>query len=796
MEVPKQIQALASQGISRVETEATIGRKLTDEELALFRRANAVRKLKRQQKRAAGPKSVSERVAAHVARANELGDFNLRPRHPRLKERCRFDLEAFGWYYCRPLLKHRASEFLKNGLLREAQNIILNGGKSVVEFGRGGGKTTHICHIASLWASLYGHRRYPVVISATGALGKKNLKTIKYILLNSKEIAQDFPAVAVPLRKIGGVSQRSSSITYHGQAVNAEWSANKIVLPMLRDSRGRPLDDGCGAIISSVGIGGAIRGANEVGQRPDFIIIDDPQTRKIAHSPKMVEDVINYIHNDVLMLAGHDRVLSAFVTITPQCFGDVATELTSQSKHPEWQVTVEPFVKRTCPNWDDLVRVFCEAYVEDAAAKDTRFSRSRAWYEANREAFAEVIVIDPLQFDPLLEVDAVHHVLNLRASLGEAAFNAEVMMQVASAESELSLSADLVASRLNGVPRGVLPMGTSAAFAFCDINLQKGKNLSWCVTAFGKGHVSAVVAYGKYPEVGNLIRPGMSDDAKAEAVSLAMLAVARKINDLNLHDAEGRRVCVETLGFDCGYQAAAVHRTVFRLNSMHPYPFRVIAVKGFGQKARDMKKNVVVKGDFWFELETRFKIRNGKNEVYSYRYLGSIPAYWKEKAQSGFLETPLMYGSTSLYGSDAVKHFIFSSEVCGETLVRKYNAERGGKFETAWDWVTTGENHYLDALTGCFVLASRYGYYERTTRLLERRFKMVTPISENPQEPEEIKPHEFHQDELFDPSRNTSIGENTTYAEPSDEPAPARRHQLVNKLKHHVHKFKRGRYRR
>lgn len=795
MDVKNTIQGLAAQGISRVEAEATVGHKFDDEELVLFRKATAARKLKIALKKARGPKSSSERVAAFVARANELGDFNLTPRHPRLKEYCRYDLEAFGWYYCRQLLKHRASAYIKSGLLREAQNVILNGGKSVVEFGRGAGKTTWLCHIAMVWAILYGHRRYPVIISATGGLGKKNLKTIKYILLNSKAILHDFPAVAVPLRKIGGVSQRASSVTYHGEAVNAEWSANKIVLPMLRDANGRPLDAGCGAIVASVGIGGAVRGSNEVGQRPDFIAIDDPQTRKIAHSPKMVEDVINYIHNDVLMLAGHDRVLSAFVTITPQCFGDVATELTSQSKHPEWSVTVEPFVKRKCPSWDDLVRVFAEAYIEDAANKDTRFSRSRAWYEENREAFAEVVVIDPLQFDPSVEVDAVHHVLNLRASLGEDAFNAEVMMQVASAESELALSADLVASRLNGVPRGTLPIGTSAAFAFCDINLQKGKNLSWCVTAFGKGHVSAVVAYGKYPETGTLIRKNMSDDAKAEAVSLAMLAVARKIDSLNLHDAEGRRVSVEALGFDCGYQAAAVHRTVFRLNSMHPYPFRVIAVKGFGQKARDMKKNVVVKGDFLFELETRFKIRSGKNEVVSYRYLGSIPAYWKEKAQSGFLETPLMHGSTSLYGSDAVKHFTFSSEICGETLVRKYNAERGGKFETTWDWVTTGDNHYLDALTGTFVLASRYGYYEKTTRLLERRFKMVKPIADDSREPEEIAPHEFHQDELFDPSRNAAIGENQVYKEQTNESAPVRQ-KLINKFKHPVHKFKRGRYRR
>ena len=58
----EQICALASQGIGRLNAEATIGRKFTPDELAAFRKAQTLRQLKIQQKKAKGPKSVAERA--------------------------------------------------------------------------------------------------------------------------------------------------------------------------------------------------------------------------------------------------------------------------------------------------------------------------------------------------------------------------------------------------------------------------------------------------------------------------------------------------------------------------------------------------------------------------------------------------------------------------------------------------------------------------------------------------------------------------------------------------------------
>ncbi len=753
----EQICELASQGIGRLNAEATIGRKFTPDELVEFHKAQTQRQLKIAEKKARGPKSVSERVREHVAAANEIGMFNTRPRHPRLKESCRFDLARFGWYYCRRVLKHRPSKDLTEGLIRNTQNTILGGGQVVEEDGRGTGKTTWIAQIAAIWAILYGHRRYPLLISATAKQGRKNLRTIKRLIARSKAILQDFPAIAVPLQAIGGIAQRAAAQRYKGVPTDVEWVADQIRMPMCRDDAGVPLDRGCGAIIGSIGIGGAVRGSNEDGQRPDFLIFDDPQTKKIAHSPKLVKDVINYIHQDALQLGGHDRVMSAFVTTTPQCYGDVATELTSQTKHPEWSVFIRPFVKQLPPNWRELAAEFCAEYADDQAEHDTRFSRSTAWYKRNRAAFAGMETVDPLQYDPSLEVDVIHHVLNLRAKLGEQSFNAEIMMSVADVDSEISIDADRVAKSVNGAPRGVCPPGTDSVVGFVDVNIRKGKGLSWGLVAFGPGRVAACIAYGRYPERGPVCAPNASDLARNRAVAAAIRVVVAKIANLRIRDAKGRSVSIRALGFDRGYLPGVVHRTLYVLRKTTPIPFPMVAVRGFPwNKFGVRKKDMLRRGDHVFATRSQYG-----------EYLAEMAPYWREIMQSGFLETPLMPGSFSLYGTNPAEHFEVANEICAEKLVRKYVVEsRFGRSETAWDWIEQGDNHYCDVFTGCFAIASWYHCYDALSASIDSAAAGYT-ITPGGMIARKVIPKAIHQDDLFDPRRNRQVGE--VYDGVSDE---------------------------
>ena len=745
----EKIQALALQGISRSGVAATIGHKLDATERNAYEKAKAVRQLREKQAQAAkekaAPKTTAERVREYNARKNEIGQ--IPPvRHPRLKERCRYDLEAFGWYYCRSILKHRASPEIKESLILEVQNCILNGGQALKLYGRGAGKSTWIEHIAPVWAVLYGHRRFPVVIAATLKQGKKGLKTIKKLLSRSPEIAADFPAIARPIAALGGISQRAAAQTWNGQPTDIEWGSDQIALPTLRDeATGALYDSGCGAIIAVTGVGGAIRGANEGGQRPDFLIIDDPQTKKAAHSPAMVQDIIDYIRQDALSLAGHDSTMSAFVTITPQCFGDVATELSSQTKYPEWSVTVQPFIKTPCQDWSKLVAEFCERYAADMANHDHSKPLSTAWYKSHRHLFAGLKTIDPEQYDHEREIDVVHHLLNLRAKLGEQAFNAEIMMEVVDQASELSINPDLVAKALNGTPRGVLPPGTDCAVAFCDVNQKKGAGLSWMVVAFGSGRVAAIVNYGRYPANGTpLVPPGSSDLVRNNLVAAGIHYIIKMMAGMRLVDAQGRRINLRALAFDRGWLPDVVHRALYVNRQKTPLPFSLVAMRGFPWNKFGTRQSDILRRDSSGYV---FVTRSQYGE-----YIAQMSAYWREIAQSGFMEVPLMPGSLSIFGKNPADHFQLANEICAEKLVRKYPVFNGNKTTMAWDWVTTGAEHFCDCLSGAFALASWFRCYDALSSTIDLAALGKHRASAVPN---------ANDGGLFDPRANSAILENT-----------------------------------
>ena len=125
-----------------------------------------------------------------------------------------------------------------------------------------------------------------------------------------------------------------------------------------------------------------------------------------------------------------------------------------------------------------------------------------------------------------------------------------------------------------------------------------------------------------------------------------------------------------------------------------------------------------------------------------------MSAYWREIAQSGFLEVPLMPGSVSIFGKNPAEHFQFANEICAEKLVRKHPVFNGGRTTMAWDWVTTGAEHYCDCLSGCFALASWFRCYDPLSATID-----LSALGKPRQQPPSGG-------DLFDPRANPAILEN------------------------------------
>src|SRR5690606_4859267 len=96
-----------------------------------------------------------------------------------------------------------------------------------------------------------------------------------------------------------------------------------------------------GSTITVASITGALRGQSTTLPdgailRPELVILDDPQTRESAASPKQNADRAAIIRGDVLGMAGPDRKIAAMMPCTVIREGDLADEFLDHRKNPEW----------------------------------------------------------------------------------------------------------------------------------------------------------------------------------------------------------------------------------------------------------------------------------------------------------------------------------------------------------------------------------------------------------------------------------------------------------------------------
>ena len=687
-------------------------------------------------------KSTADRVAAFVAKRNEIGDIPP-PLRPALRESCRLDLAKFGWVYCRSLLDHQPSAEFKLRIVDKIQTAILHGGQVAVEALRGGGKTTWFT-IATVWGILYGHIRFPIIICASQPLAKNLRRAVLTCLESSKPIAEDFPAVALPLQKMGGIAQRGLSLTYRGKPTGFVSTDAIFRLADLKDADGHRLDCGCGAVIAVRGVGSTIRGLNVDGVRPDFALLDDPQTQKDARSDSRCQVLEEYIHSDVLGLAANTSTISAFIAITPQRFGDLAHRIFDRTLHPNWNASVCPAILHYCEHFDELADEFAEVYLQDVANEDFERTASRAWYREHRDNFAAVVMLDPLAYDKDHEEDALHHCLVKMCAIGKTAFAAEYQMVVEAANAELNLTPEQVARAVNATPAWILPAQCDSVVASCDVNIKEGQGFSWVVVGFSRRRIAAVIAYGRYPERGRLVPKDATELEKSQAISRGIFHVIELIRNHRITKPNGQAVNLRALSFDRGYNATAICTTLRHIRESGRYriPFQLAALRGAGwQNFGKDKRHALAAGDQW--------------AVYSGEKLGEYlefcAPYWREVAQSGFLETPLMPASTSIFGTaDNIQgHWAFASEICAERLVRKWTHPSG---KTAWDWQTTGQaNHWLDALTNAFALGS----YFRCFAPIESLIVKPSPNAD-----------------LFDPRLNAAVNANAAALAPREAVAP------------------------
>src|SRR5262249_32694030 len=156
------------------------------------------------------------------------------------------------------------------------------------------------CRMAGLWGPSNALVAYMAIIGANFPRARANLNAIKIMCRFLPLFAADFPEISYPIRRLEGIPQKVTGQLCQGRPTLMEGADEQIIFPTVAPPANWPKHwplraDGMvptsGVIIGAAGLtSDGLRGlliTTDTGDfiRPDFVLLDDPQTRQSAQSP-------------------------------------------------------------------------------------------------------------------------------------------------------------------------------------------------------------------------------------------------------------------------------------------------------------------------------------------------------------------------------------------------------------------------------------------------------------------------------------------------------------------------------
>ena len=589
-------------------------------------------------------------------------------------------------------------------IIEALQVAITEGGLFAMAMPRGSGKTTMSVR-AALYAMLYGYRQFVSLIGASEPAAKSLLRTVQDELRFNDLLAEDFPEACHSLRALEGEPRRCKGQSINGIRTDTLWTAQQVRFPNIPAE----FESHCrGAVVSVAGITGAIRGQQMTRYdgavlRPNFVILDDPQTRESAYSETQCRFREQVVSGDVLGMAGPGVKVSAVMPCTVIRQDDLADRLLNRKTHPDWNGVKTKLVYSFPENeklWDEyrLIRA------EGMAAGD-RGKGATDYYAANQEAMDEGSVCAWEQRHNPDELSAIQHAMNLRFR-DESAFFAEYQNEPVDErpdDSDLQ-SSDEICARVNKVNRGVVPLWATHLTGFIDVQQSM---LFWTVCAWSDDFTGAVVDCGSWPDQGRNYFT-LSGATKTIQSVLGDRSLESQLYDaLNvlLADLHGREwprdgtggMRISRMLVDAGYQTNVVHQVVREsqwANVLYPSHGRYVGAtnKPFWEYERRAGERA---GLMW---------RIGTRQEGRQRYCVFDSNWWKTFVHRRLQVDLGARSNLTLFGNRPQVHQMLSDHLLAEECIR---VEAKGRTVDEWR-LKQGrpDNHWLDCLVGSAVAAS------------------------------------------------------------------------------------------
>jgi len=621
-------------------------------------------------------------------------------------------------------------------MIHDIVRVARYGGDQADAGERGLGKTT-IAQCVVVMLMLQGHLRFPVFIGKNGPEARGALEEIKDELSGNDLLAEDYPEVCAPIRALEGAPQRAAQQTVDGVRTRIRWKEDHIVLPTVKGSKAS------GAILVARGIDGSIRGMKKRGRRPDFVLVDDPDSEESAESATETAKRIRTIDRAIAGMAGPGKRIARVILcscINRRC---VAYIFTDPKQKPSWngkryKMLVSP--PKSEEHWERYILMRQQGQQNgddlDGRAATEYYRKNRRVMDQGAKVSDDERFIGEVGADGQpKETSALQHCYNIIADRGMDNFLSECQNDPPEEEMPESsgLSSAMVQSRLSGTDKGIVPDSTVALTAFVDVGRY---TLHWMVVAWKAQAIGVVIDYG----VEEVHSPAMARDAgrrggeREQGVEHAIMQALRSLRQYWLTDPycglDGATTSLMPIGVDYGYYSDAVMAFIREVGGD---PWRATkghgSAKGMQQFRQPRKATAEIPkrhiGDNWYAT------REPQHQVLYHIHSD----YWKRFVHDRLGTACNEPGSMMLYGSDSRVHMSLSKHLTAEREETKFITGVG----VVTKWVQYNKNnHWFDAACGCAVLASMVG-----VRLLASGVSKTSPRATGrftPQERKAISP--------------------------------------------------------
>lgn len=611
--------------------------------------------------------------------------------NPQRRERAIADPERFMRTYFADRYKRPFGK-LHYALIEALWEVAKTGGKQAVAAPRGRGKTEVVKGVipATVFAGLI---RFPVPIGPTTAHANELYEDFRRKCMYNDMLAADFPEVCDPIRALEGAPQRASRQHVDGELTHIIWKTERLRFPDVPEKYRGPINYG-GVRMEFRGLDAAIRGINRDGDRPDFVPIDEPETRESSKSESQIRDRSNAIERDIAGLAGDEEELAQCMLTTIQNTICNSFIYTDPEQKPSWMGKRFGWVEKWPNEWqkdgvdgNGMWHEYIALRHKDQREGD-RYGRTATQFFLDHEdemtAGGELLA-DNYKAKVLSDGwQTVHSawqvVFNSIADTDFDSFCTEYQNDPPEGEQieQIQLTAAKVQARIVETGQREVPHDTG----FETIGIDLGKYAShWSHTAW-----TDETCVGTVPDYGIMETTGLNAASDNKAIEHAIVAALEVWAEDVVAKIKPQLVLIDSGTFtDAAY--------TFCRNAGRPF----FPAKGWDLGRFRMPEERTPEKIPYQECYAAWQ---PNHKLWLYHHQGE---YWKSWMQSRFLQQPYdeqnerQPGSLALFNpvGDAKRHLSFSQHMVAE--YERHVPKEGKQLKREW-YVKNRNNHWLDGM--------------------------------------------------------------------------------------------------